>query len=196
MPILAKEGGGGQFLIPPPDVYQAVCFNVWDLGLQTNNFNGVEGKPLHKVLIGWEIEEKIPTGEYAGKRFCIYKKYTLSLNAKANLLKDLVSWRNKPFTDEEKAGFDLERLVGVNCQISVIHNAGKNGNVYANISSILPIKRGTLPMKPENGRTTPDWIKKIQGAAVEPDEPVIDENGGALENGNGNHAEEEIEIPF
>ena len=61
------------------------------------------------------------------KPFSIGKEYTLSLSSKSNLYKDLVSWRGKPFTEEELEGFDLSKLLGKPCQIQIIHKQGKMG---------------------------------------------------------------------
>ena len=37
--------------------------------------------------------------------------------------------------------FDMDDLIGLKCQIVVIHNEADNGNTYANISSFIPVKR-------------------------------------------------------
>tara|TARA_R110002020_G_scaffold49241_1_gene140287 strand:- start:1526 stop:1996 length:471 start_codon:yes stop_codon:yes gene_type:complete len=47
------------------------------------------------------------------------KQYTLSLNEKAALYKDLCAWRKKQFTDEELKGFDLTNVLGVTCDIDI-----------------------------------------------------------------------------
>ena len=55
---------------------------------------------------------------------------------KANLSKDLTSWRGRPFTEDEKKGFDISNLVGKVCQINVIE--GNNGK--PKVSTVLPTK--------------------------------------------------------
>jgi hypothetical protein len=73
----------------------------------------------------------------------ISKEYTLSMNEKANLRKDLKSWRGKDFTDEEAKKFDITNLLGVSCMLNVIHVTSKDGSKqYASISGITPLPKG------------------------------------------------------
>jgi len=65
----------------------------------------------------------------------ISKFYTLSLHEKSNLGKDLTSWRGRPFTETEKQGFDVRNLIGVPCQLNVMHK----DNGKEDISSIMPL---------------------------------------------------------
>jgi hypothetical protein len=102
-------------------------------------------KQQHKVRIVWQIDEAMPDD---GKRFIVQKRYTLSLHEKSNLRKELEAWRGRSFTDEELAGFDLEKLIGVNCFLNVVHTT-KDGKTYANIASIMPLKKGMVRMEPE-----------------------------------------------
>jgi hypothetical protein len=114
----------------PKGVHNARCIRVIDLGTQKNDYQGkVEWKK--KVLIHWEvyvedIEEPIEIG----------KVYTNSLFEKANLAIDLTSWRGRPFTEDEKKGFDISNLVGKVCQLNVIE--GKNDK--NKIGTVLPTK--------------------------------------------------------
>ena len=113
MPIIAKEGGK-TFEKMPTGVVQAVCAYVEDIGTHEGSY---QGKPTlrHQVIICWELAEKMRMGDHAGRNFIVSKFYTLSLNPKASLRKDLESWRGKSFTKEELESFDLEKLIGVNC---------------------------------------------------------------------------------
>jgi len=47
------------------------------------------------------------------------KQYTLSLNEKSALYKDLCAWRKKQFSDEELKGFDLTSILGVTCDLDI-----------------------------------------------------------------------------
>ena len=67
------------------------------------------------------------------------KFYTNSLNEKANLRRDLESWRGKSFTDEELDKFDLESIVGRPCLLSIV--AGRNGKTV--ISGVSGLPKGT-----------------------------------------------------
>jgi hypothetical protein len=76
-----------------------------------------------------------------GKPFSCSKKYTASLNEKATLRHDLESWRGRAFTQEELKGFDLEKVIGVNAQVMVMHNT-KDGKTYANVATVTPLGKG------------------------------------------------------
>lgn len=191
MSVIAKDEQK-QFHLPPTGNQQAVCFDVWDVGLQESTW-GDEKKVQHKVWIAWELEERISSDdEFNGQRHRIHKKYTLTLGDKATLNKDLSSWRGRPFTDEEKKGFDLEKLIGINCLLNIIHN--KDGDkTYANIAAVAPLPKGLTKIAPENKRSVPEWIKKQREKAVN----SLEEND-ATESAEmvGDPFGEEDEVPF
>ena len=79
------------------------------------------------------------------------KKYNLSLHDKSTLGKDLASWRGKPFTAEQKKGFDITNLLGANCLLQIVHEVGSNEKLYDNIATITPLMKGMEKLSPENG---------------------------------------------
>ena len=179
--LIAKDTTGDKFPklpLPEAGTTQAVCCAVWDLGLQKTTYMG-EDKIQHKVIIAWEITEKInaPDSEYHGKPYMLNKKYTVSLGDKANLRKDLESWRGVPFTESElKNGFDLEKLYGINCYIGIKHEPDrKDPNiVYANVTAILPPPKGYEKITPlrQRDEPPPKWVQeKIAQAVVIEDVP-------------------------
>jgi hypothetical protein len=165
MPIYTKPAKKGNFIIPPAGNHPAVCYNVHDLGFQKSNYQGKE-LISPKIIIVWEIDELIPEGQYEGKRFTITKEYTNTLSEKSNLRRDLTSWRNKPFTEEELEKFDLEKLIGINCLLNIVHKPKKDGSLKADIASIAPLAKGMSKLTPENPRTTPEWIMKKQAEQI------------------------------
>lgn len=168
MSIIATAGEKKEFNIQPQGNHQAVCFDVFDLGLQKGEWQG-KAKIQHKIYIGWELNERIESNDdFNGKRYRIYKKYTLTLDDRGNLSKDLISWRGKAFSDEEVKAFDIENLIGANCMLNIIHN-DYNGKTYANVSTVASVPKGLPLIKAETPRSIPDWIKKIQDQAVMPD---------------------------
>jgi len=138
--IILQCKDGGDFKPHPEGIHPAVCVDVVDLGLIQSTFADEKtGKPKmqHKVEIVWQSEQQMSDG----KPYLVKKRYTLSLNEKATLRHDLESWRGKPFTDNEAQGFDLEKLLGANCNINVVHKAGSRGGTFANVVSIMPLSR-------------------------------------------------------
>lgn len=168
MSITAKDEGGN-FEQLPPGLYNAVCYAVWDIGQQKIVWNNVD-KIQPKAIVAFEVDKRIdnPGTEYHEKRYVVTKEYTVSLSEKANLTKDLISWRGKEFTPEEiQAGFDIEKLQGVPCKLNIIHKTSKNnGRTYANISAIMKMPQDEEGLKPEIDNTPPEWVKKKMEAGT------------------------------
>lgn len=128
MPIIAAEPES-KFTPAPEGLHQAVCVDVVDLGLKETQWG-----EKHKVEIRWQLEaENTDTGE----RFVVRAWYTLSLSEKAKLRQQLETWRGRKFSAEELKGFDLEKLIGANCQLQIVHNLSDEGKVYANVQAIV-----------------------------------------------------------
>jgi len=119
----------------PDGLHQAVCCDVVDLGIINTTLYG----PKHMVQLRWQIDAIEPT---TGKPYLILARYTLSIHKKAMLCQRLESWRGKQFTDEERKGFDLERLIGINCQLQIVH-VTKGDATYANVQAIVPVLKGS-----------------------------------------------------
>jgi hypothetical protein len=143
MPIIA-QAKAGDFKPVPEGVHDALCVFIIDAGYEhSEEWN----KEIHKIYICWEINEPMTDG----RPFMISKKYTLSLSDKAALRKDLEGWRGKKFTDEQLKGFDIEVLKGLQCKI------------YANIQTVLPKSKTSVPMT-QVVEAPPEWIMKIKQA--------------------------------
>lgn len=166
MSIIVKKGDDFQeFERLQNGTYQAVCIAVHDLGLQEKKWNN-ESKFVHQILILWEVNERIKTGEFANQRFLISKRYTKLLHEKSSLRKDLLSWRNKEFTEDELNGFDIETVIGANCLIGIT-NKEYAGKTYANITSISPVMKNMEKMESELGHGyKPKWVEDVQAKAL------------------------------
>ena len=128
---------GKAFTPAPAGVHQAVCCDIVDLGLVATKWEGKE-RTSHKVYLIWQIEE---TNRETGKRFTVRRRYTASLHEKADLRRDLQSWRGKPFTSDELRAFDLDKVLGAGAQLNLVH-VERDGIVYANVSAIMPVTKG------------------------------------------------------
>ena len=165
MPIIATGGDGKTFTPAPEGTHQAVCVDVIDKGMQPNKFK--EGTFQRKVDIAWEINDTRDDG----KRFVVYKRYTLSLNEKANLRHDLESWRGRAFTFDELAGFDVETVKTANCLVNVQHKKSQDGSrTYANVMSIAPLIKGMPKI------TIKDYVRPVESATAPADPPHGDED--------------------
>lgn len=131
--LMAKDKGG-DFETVEPGTYIARCYRIVDVGTQ---YSEMYSNSKRKVIIQWELPGELMKD---GRPFAVSKWYTLSLNEKANLTHDLESWRGKKFTDKDREGFDLTKLIGTTCLINIIHNEkGK-----AVISSVVKPPKGTV----------------------------------------------------
>jgi hypothetical protein len=110
----------------------------------------------------WELpDEQIESnGEY--KPMIISKFYTRSLGDKANLRKDLESWRGAKFTEEEMLCFDLINILGKNCFLSVVHDSTTNGNTYANVATVMAPPKGVQSVESFNEHVYFDLDADIQ----------------------------------
>lgn len=131
----------------PAGNYIARCYKMIEIGTVPTEYLGVE-KMTHKVRFGWELplELKVFNPEKGEQPLVIEKEYTLSLADKANLRRDLKSWRGKDFTPAEAEMFDVTKLLGVPCMLNIIHIAGKKDptKFYEAISSISPMPKGIV----------------------------------------------------
>jgi hypothetical protein len=134
--IIASGGGSGGFQEVKAGTYSARCIKVIDLGTQQSNFNG-EISWRRQVLVIWELPSELK--ENTTEPLTISKFYTLSLHEKSNLGIDLTSWRGRAFTEKEKQGFDITKLLGVPCMLNVIE--GNNGK--SKVGSLMPLPKGT-----------------------------------------------------
>lgn len=116
-----------------PGNYAAVCVQMVEIGTVMEEIQGKK-KKMKKVWLRWETPDDVRED---GEPFLLSKEYTLSMNEKATLRKDLNSWRGKPFTEEEARRFDITILVGKPCMLNIVHN--EKG--YANISAVTSVPK-------------------------------------------------------
>lgn len=133
-----SDTGGKEFEQAPIGNHVGRCIGMIDLGTQQGEYLG---KTTHarKIVLRFELpNELISEGEFAGKPFVVSKFYTASLGEKANLRKDLSSWRGRDFTPDELMGFDSKNLLDKPCMVNVTRSEkGK-----AKISGLSPIPKG------------------------------------------------------
>jgi hypothetical protein len=140
MPITLPEQN--KYENVPAGTYIGLCFRVIDLGHQYSEFYK---KADHKILISWELNELMQDG----RPFSISRRYTLSSGKKANLRKDLESWRGKPFSEEEYGTFDLGKLIGKPCMIGIAQTM-RDGETRSDVSSVMGLPKGTAAPAPVN----------------------------------------------
>lgn len=211
--IATAEGSSS---IKPLDegMYIGVCTKLIDLGWQhSDTYN----KDYHKIMLGWDIAgEYVELQDGTKANRTMWQEYTNSLGEKAALRRDLESWRGKAFTIEELARFNIYNLLGIPCQIQIIHKE-RNGKTYANISAIVAFPKGTPTPQGdypqtffsfeyadtfENARTLPSWItdklKKAEGYGKSGLKAYL-EGGGEYDQTTGDDEFEDVDeddLPF
>ena len=140
-----------QFQIAPAGTHLARLYRIIDLGTQMREYEGKvtmnrKGKFFFE-LHGEDAESK-PLLTSDGKPLIQSREYTISLNEKANLRRDLEAWRGKSFTEEELKGFQLKTLLGHFCMVNISHRQ-KGDMTYADLKGISSVpaiyKKAGLP---------------------------------------------------
>ncbi len=184
--IIAKQTGE-DFVLAPEGTHVAVCIGVVDLGTHRGEYMG-KPKQRRMLRVTWELTDECLTVEGGGAvPMMVGKLYTLSLGEKAVLRHDLESWRGRAFTAVELDGFDVSKLAGVACLVTIVHEK-KADKTYANIKGVSKIPKGTQPPKApfneplvftiNDGKNSPvfkklpEWIQKKVGECVEWNTPA------------------------
>lgn len=202
--ILAEQNESAQREVVPSGNHVARCYSMIEIGTVNSEYMGEE-KSLKKVRVSWELpfKKKVFKPENGEQPYSVSKEYTLSMYEKANLRKDLESWRGQGFSDEQAKSFDISKLLGKPCMINVIHKVSNKGNKYAQVSSITPIPDGmTCPdginsifelsysdWSDDKFNSLPEWIRKEMEQT--PEFRMISTGGGDV-----NAADTNDDLPF
>lgn len=143
MAIIAQNNAGGTSTPIEAGTYVARCYSMIYMGTIPEEFQG-QKKDMKKVRITWELptELKVFKAEKGEQPQVIGKDFTLSMNEKGTLRKMLQSWRGKAFTEDEAKNFDITKLLGKSCMLSIVHKLSKTGKTYAEIATISPLMKG------------------------------------------------------
>ncbi len=141
MAIIIKSTEKVKKELTPSGTHIARCFSMIHIGTQNFEYQG-ESKKSNRIRLSFEIPHELRTFNDVEKPLVIDKEFTLSLHEKSNLRKDLESWRGKAFTKKELENFDITKLIGAPCNISIIHKESNSGKSFAFISNISKLSKG------------------------------------------------------
>lgn len=134
MGIIVTEGS--TFEPHPEGQFRAVCVDVVERhGVETAW--GIK----NKVRLVWQTEATRDDG----KPFLASASFNATLNENGRLRPFLEGWRGKKFTAQDLKGFDLEKLIGVQAVIQIVHTE-KDGKVYDNVTTIMRPMQGMTPV--------------------------------------------------
>lgn len=208
--MLKLSDAKSQRPLTPAGTHLAFCYSVVDLGTHTEE--GQYGKKTNrKIRVSWELpEERAVFDPSKGEQpYSISKTYNFTMGEKSTLRRDLEAWRGKSFTPKEMDEFELRKIVGTSCMVTVKH-ADKGGTTYDNVDSVTSVPRSlkdaALNMDTHNAtlyyevslgegepfNRLPDWMKDMIRASKEW------HGGEASSTGGGDAAPEQPEddIPF
>ena len=168
--IAMKPNSNGTYTPAPEGVHDAVCCDVADLGIVETTWQG-ETKSQHKVRLVWQLAAKMEDG----RPYSIGRRYGLTLHEKSSLAKDLKSWFGKAPPDN----LDLEKLIGQNCQLVIVHSE-RDGQVYANVQSVLKPGKTKLKVDPDFVRFKDREPKPAVAVAASPRNTDTDVNGDSI----------------
>jgi hypothetical protein len=197
--IASDTGGGGDFKPVPSGNHVGICSMVVGLGKQRIQSAMYGESVKSQIYVAWElphetIEWTDKDGNQRSGPMRIGKTYTMSLHENAALRADLERWRGRAFTEEERRGFDVNKLAGAPAMVNVLH-ADKNGKTYANVAGVTPLPKGME--KPTlsgsaliydddefsgNYDLLPEWLqKKIDAQVKDEPAPTNTGHGGAYD---------------
>jgi hypothetical protein len=164
-----------EYPLPPEGLHNAICIDVEPIVSEPRDAK-YGGGIRDSSRVVWALDEKDPQ---TGKQYIVSKRYTLSLHEKATLAKDATSWRGRPFTPEERKGFDMEKLILVPCQLLVVHSTSESsGKTYANVEKVMKAKPGApLVTVPSTFTRKKDRVdaSKVNGNAGQPFEATAED---------------------
>jgi hypothetical protein len=142
---------------PKGNRHGVICFIV-AAGTHTETFPGKAPKASKKVLCIYELKDR----REDGKRFVLNKKWTYSMDERANMRGDINGMGFD--TDED---FNLKELAGHNFMVNITHEKDKKGEVSrAKPGDFTALMEGVEPIKPELTEL-PDWAKVYISESVE-----------------------------
>lgn len=144
MPIIATKNTSNSTPLEEGS-YPARIYQIIDLG----TIPGFQGTLQHKVRITFEFptELKIFKEENGEQPQVLSQDYTLSFHEKSGLRKLITACDPKALKigdDGFIEEYDIERLLGKSCLVSVKHKEGKENAVYANVDVATAMPKGMV----------------------------------------------------
>jgi hypothetical protein len=134
-------GSNSEFKIAPVGNHLARLYRVIDLGTQMREWEG-KVNMTRRVKFFWELhgedERGNPLSMDDGRPMIQSREYTWSLHEKAALRQHLEAWRGLAFSDAELKGFDIKKVLGQFCMLTIAHRAS-NGKNYADVKNVSSV---------------------------------------------------------
>ena len=139
-----------EFQHPEPGTVNAVCTRVIDLGTQESKM----GKKKRTVLIAWEIAQLMEDQ----RPFLVLARFPANTSPQSLLGAILEQWKGAPLNEAELKGYDLGRLLGKPCLLTIM----REGN-YTNVKTAVKLPKGMAPLEVHGPFTHLDLNRFDQG---------------------------------
>ncbi len=206
MPIIKESES--KYTPVPVGNHPARCYGMVSLGTQAGK--NPKFPPTFQVVLLFEFpnEQLEISGEKKPMAISKFLNAYLGSSAKPSKTSQfLTSWRSRPFTEQELAGFDISKVVGAPCLLNVVHTQ-KDGKLREEIASISPLPKGmtmanqinpSVVYEIEMGRNDvfsklPEWMQKMIAKCEEWSHPTAAVAEPAAEEGEAEPSNDNV--PF
>lgn len=169
--IKATSGGGGTE-VPPAGNHPAILVAIIDLGTQETSYKDTKSW-IRKVYLIWELTTEKIAGT-KDRNHVIGRDFTFTFSPKSMLRGIIEKWRGKAFNADEE--FELDKLLGRPCMLSVAQETSKNDNLYAKVDTVTAVPKGLNVPKAtytpfmwtldDGDAPTQEWIPYLYGKSV------------------------------
>ncbi len=128
--------------LTPEGTFIARIVRIIYIGTIPETYKGEE-KEVPKVMLTWELptETHVFKESDGAKPFTISKEYTHSMGQKSNLRPITEAIIGTRLSDDEAFAFDHDDLLGMACQITIVHDKRESGT-WEKITSVSPLLNG------------------------------------------------------
>lgn len=170
-----EEKVGKSFEPLPEDVYQVELLDIELQEKPSYNDKSVMEKVLSFQFVVLDQDERELRGRSIWRNFVPTFLYISSKHGKNALYQITEAIIKKELTEEQKATFGsdyINKLIGYQCRVTVKNKEGKEGKVFSNIETFLPVKT-KLPALTEEEKEKARVKKEI--TTVQPTKPAEDD---------------------
>ena len=171
-PLIPKKVGSDRELAPTGS-HRAVLYKLVNLGTLETEWEGKK-KMSHKIRLIWELSDEVLEYEYDDKEtgqkvkksgpFAVGGKYTYSLGDNSRLLPVVQGMLGTNLTEDERWTFDAQKLLGMPCLVTVIHDEYE-GTKFAKVASVTSLPKAMA--KPAQINETIIWdVRELSQEAI------------------------------
>jgi hypothetical protein len=133
-----EDSGSKEF--ERPDVGQKAgrCLMAIEMGTVKNDFPDAKYPTKPEILLVFELNQLMEDG----RPFVVSEKMTFSFGDNAHMMRHLIPWRGgNKYTEDEKRGFDLGKLVGKAALVQIYESPDKHKpeKIWTNIKQIAAL---------------------------------------------------------